>query len=217
MKRTISYIFLFILFFVNSFFAQSDYKIELSGGRVTSALENTLLPYWDTGWSFGITGSKKLSEGIELTSNFSYQNFKFQKALVIFPPNVDPPGFHREISGGDNSNVFDFTLGFRVFTSGRKITTFFSLSAGLQYISQGKVLESGTSYFIIDSTLHSTTVTYLFNNNGRYHLMGIGSFGVGLSVNITQKINLITEAKLVSTFKDFTTYSILSAGIQYSL
>jgi len=47
--------------------------------------------------------------------------------------------------------------------------------------------------------------------------MGIGSFGVGLSVNIIAKINLITEAKLVSTFKDFTTYSILSAGIQYSL
>jgi len=214
MKRTISYIFLFIILFLPLTLSQSDYKIELSGGRVTFALENTLLPYWDTGWSFGISGSKKLSKGIELTSSFSLQNFNFQKDFVKFPPSVDPPGSHREISGGENSNVFNFTLGLRLLTSGRKITTFFSLVGGLQYIKQGKVF---ITYNIINySTLRSTSSTYVFNNN-RNHLMGIGSFGVGLSVNIIAKINLITEAKLVSTFKDFTTYSILSAGIQYSL
>jgi len=82
MKRTISYIFLFIILFLPLTLSQSDYKIELSGGRVTFALENTLLPYWDTGWSFGISGSKKLSKGIELTSSFSLQNFNFQKDFV---------------------------------------------------------------------------------------------------------------------------------------
>jgi len=216
MKRTILYIFLIILFFVTSPFAQSDYKIELNGGRITSAIQSALLPYWDTGWSLGFTASKKLSKDIELTSSFSYQNFKFQKAFVIFPPNIDPPGLLREISGGENSNVYNFSLGVRITSSTKRLTNFFSFSGGIQYINQGEIFITRDYNNIIAGNFLPISNTSLYNSSNRNYLMSIVSIGAGLTFKIISKINLIVEGKLISTLKDFTTYPNISTGIQYS-
>ncbi|HED08955.1 MAG TPA: hypothetical protein ENI57_12605 [Ignavibacteria bacterium] len=216
MKRIIAYIFLIVLFFVSSVFAQSNYKIELSGGKIYSTLQNTLLPYWDTGWSFGITASKKINKEIELTSSFKIQNFRFQPGRVRFPPTtfVEFIGHSLSVSGGENSNVYNFSLGIRVLSSSGRISTFFSLSGGLQYISQGKIFI--TSIFDpVNLSIPSTSETYLYNNNRNY-LMGIASIGAGISFKIISKISLITEGRLITTFKRTTSYPILSTGIQYS-
>ncbi len=215
MRKICSYLFLVILFFANSVFPQSDYKVELSGGRITSGLQNTLLPYWDTGWSLGITASKQISKEIELTSSFTFQNFRFQPDMVgLVSPTV--VGYYVRVSGGENSNVYNFSLGVRIISPSNRISTFFSFSGGLQYIRQGKIFITSGFDPPIGLSIPSTRETYLYNGSNRNYLMGITSIGVGLSLKIISKISLITEGRLVTTFKKFTTYPILSTGIQYS-
>lgn len=215
MRKIFSYVFLIILFFVNSVFAQSGYKIELSGGRITSGLQNTLLPYWDTGWSLGITAYRQINKDIELTSSFRIQNFKFQPGRVRFPPTtMYLPATSSSVTGGENSNVYNFSLGIRVLTSTGRINTFLSLNGGLQYIRQGKIFIT-SSFNPVNVSIPSTSGTYLYNNNRNY-LMGIASIGAGISFKITSKISLMTEGRLITTFKRTTSYPILSTGIQYS-
>ena len=163
MRRVFLYIFLIILFFVSSTLAQSDYKIELSGGRITSSIQSTLLPYWDTGWSLGITASKKLNKEIELISSFDYQNFRFQPDRVIFPPSVNPPGFYQRVSGGENSNVYNFSLGVRIISSTKRLTNFFSFSGGIQYINQGKIFITSEFNNKFAGSVLTIPSTYLYS------------------------------------------------------
>ena len=202
-----------ILFIVNSVYPQSEYKIELNGGRVsTTGWGNTLLPYWDSGLSLGITASKQINKEIELTSTFSYQNFKFQPNRIGLVAHLDFLGPAWNIKG-ENSNVYNILFGLRILTSAKRIKTFLSFNSGFQYINQGKIF---IKYTPIPPVLPSPSSTSLFDNSNRNYFMGIVSLGFGLSFNIISKINLITEGKLVTTFKDFTTYSILTAGVQFS-
>ena len=214
MKRTILYIFLIILFFVTSPFAQSDYKIELNGGRISAGIENKLLPNWDTGWSMEITASKQLNNEIELTSSFSFQNFKFQaNRIQLVMPAVYPPSYSYSFNG-ENSKVYNFTIGIRIFPSYGKFSTFISFNSGIQYINQGKIYMIWSNPQLKDPTF--LTNSNLYNSSNRNYLVGIFRIGAGLAFNILPKINLITQGRLATTLKEFTFYSILSAGVQYS-
>ena len=164
MKRIITYIFLIILFFVSSTLAQSNYKIELSGGRITSAIQSTLLPYWDTGWSVGITASKKLNKDIELISSFEYQNFIFQPDRVVLGyVGFDIAGYFVRVSGGENSNVYNFSLGVRIISSTKRLTNFFSFSGGLQYINQGKIFITSEFNNKFAGSVLTIPSTYLYS------------------------------------------------------
>ena len=46
--------------------------------------------------------------------------------------------------------------------------------------------------------------------------MGFVSLGTGLLFNLSSRINLITEGRILTTLKNFTTYPNISTGIQYS-
>ena len=209
MKRIFTFFIFIILFLVNTVYAQSIYKIELNGGRITSSWENKLLPNWDTGWSFGITASKQIKSEIELISSFSFQNFKFQSDRVQFPPTLAILGYFQKVSYGENSNVYNFSFGVKLLSPANKISTFISFSGGIQYINQGKIFITGGSSL-------SNSKTYLYNSNDRNYIMGFVSIGTGLSFRLMSKINLTAEGKIISTLKEFTTYPNISTGIQYS-
>ncbi len=207
--KSIIFIILFLsLFLIESASAQSNISFSFGGGYVFSAIDKTKLPYWENGYLINFSSEYKLTEKIALIFSSSYQRHIFNEHLVSFAvPAV--VGYRYSISG-ENSSVFDFSVGGKLYMSSSRIRPYLGVGAGLLLINQGKV---EITNWMEGNPNKSTS---LFANTDKNFSLAEMNFGVGLEIELINNFQLGLEGKLVHGFGG-PLYFPLTASIRYGL
>ena len=208
MKRMTLIIFFLSLFLIGNISAQNNFSISVGGGYVSSALDKTKLPYWENGYLINFTSDYNLTERIALFFSSSYQRQIFNEHLVSFAiPAV--VGYRYSISG-ENSSVFDFSVGGKLYMSNSRIKPYLGVGAGLLLINQGKVEITNWMEGNPDKS------TSLFADTDKNFSLAEMNFGVGLEIELVNNFQLGLEGKLISCF-DGPSYFPLTASIKFGL
>ncbi len=208
MKRITLIIFFLTLYLIENVSAQSNISFSFGGGYVSSAIDKTKLPYWENGYLINFSSEYKLTEKIALFFSSSYQRHIFNENLVSFAvPAV--VGYRYSISG-ENSSVFDFSVGGKLYMSSSKIKPYLGIGAGLLLINQGKV--EITSW--MEGNPNKSTSLYS-NTDNNFSLAQI-NIEIGLEIELINNLQLGLEGKLISCL-DGPSYFPLIASIKFGL
>ena len=208
MKSISIIVFFLSLFLFENVSAQNNFSFSFGGGYVSSALDKTKLPYWENGYLINFSSEYKLTENIALFFSSSYQRHIFNEHLVSFAvPAV--VGYRYSISG-ENSSVFDFSVGGKLYMSSSRIKPYLGVGTGLLLINQGKV---EITNWMEGNPNKSTS---LFANTNKNYSLAEMNFGVGLEIELINNLHLGLEGKLISCL-DGPSYFPLIASIKFGL
>jgi len=189
MKKFIVII-IFILFsFAQNIHAQINIGLSFGGGFFSSSLNNTKLPYWEDGYLISMSGDYNITEDISLFFNSTYQQHYFKEELVTLAV-PDIYGYRYSING-ENSSVFDLSIGSKFYVNTSRIKPYLSAGVGVLLINQGKV---EISHWIEGETQKNTN---LFANTNKNYNLARYNFGFGIEYEIVNNLNLILDSKLI--------------------
>jgi len=192
MKKIILLMFSLSFFLNEDILAQNNISFSFGGGYVSSAIDNTKLPYWENGYVINFTFDYKLSEKIALSFSSSYQRHFFNETLVnLAVPAV--AGYRYSISG-ENSSVFDFFIDGKLYMSDSRIKPYLGIGTGLLLINQGKV---EITNWMEGNPNKSTS---LYSNTDKNYSLALINFGVGLEIELIDNFQLVFDGKLVHGF-----------------
>ena len=208
MKRTILIVFFLSLFFFENGSAQNKLSISVGGGYVSSAFDNTKLPYWENGYSINFSSDYKIINNISLFFSSSFQRHYFNKNLVnlVVPAVV---GYRYNISG-ENSSVFDFSIGGKLYISNSGIKPYLGIGTGLLFINQGKV--ELTSW--MEGNPNKSNTPYA-NSDKNFSFAQI-NFGVGMEIELIDNFQVVLDGKMIHGFGG-PLYFPLTASVKFGL
>lgn len=208
MKRIILIIFFLSFFLIESVSAQSNFSISFGGGYVSSAIDKKKLPYWENGYFINLSSDYKITEKIALFFSSSYQRHIFNENLVSFAvPAV--VGFRYSIRG-ENSSVFDFSVGGKLYMADSRIKPYLGISTGFILINQGKVEITNWTEGNPNRT------TSLYSNSDKNFSLAQINIGVGLEIGLIDNFQVVLDGKMVHGFGG-SLYFPLTASIKYGL
>ena len=209
MKRMILLVSILFLVLMQSISAQNNFSISIGGGYLYSAIDKAKLPYWENGFVVSLHSDYKLSDNFSVFILGSYQQHFFNQNLVTFAvPAV--VGYKFSVSG-DNSSVFDFSVGTKLFAlNNSRIRPYLGLGIGILFIDQGRV---EITEWMVGSAERNTN---LFANTDQNFNMAQLNFGLGVEIEVFSSLNLLIDGKFVQSF-DGLSYLPITAGIKFSL
>lgn|SRR5690554_421228 len=208
MKRIILIIFFLSFFLIGNLSAQNSFSLSLGGGYVSSALDKTKLPYWENGYLINFSSDYKITDKISLFFSTSYQKHIFNENLVnlVVPAVV---GYRYSI-GGENSTVFDFSIGSRLYMTNARIKPYLGVGIGLLIINQGKV--EITNW--MEGNPNKSTSLYS-NTDKNYNLAQV-NLSFGIEIEIINNLQLVLDGKFVNGFGG-PSYFPLTTSIKFGL
>lgn len=193
MKRITLIVSFLSLFLIENVSAQSNLGLSIGGGYISSTLDKTKLPYWENGYLISFSSDYKITNNISLFFSLSYQKLFFtNKKLVslVVPAFV---GYRYSISG-ENSSVFDFSIGGKSYMSDSRIKPYLTIGLGLLLINQGKIEHT---HWILGS--HDKSASLYSNSDKNFSVAQI-NFGVGLEMGFIDNFHLVLEGKMINSF-----------------
>lgn len=208
MKRLILINFFLLFFFFENVSAQNNFSFSLGGGYVSSSLDKTKLPYWENGYLINFSSDYKLTDKIALFFSSSFQQQYFNENLVslVVPAVV---GYRYSISG-ENSSVFDFSIGGKLYMTDARIKPYLGIGTGLLLINQGKV---EITSWMEDNPNKSTS---LYSNTDNNFSLAQINIGVGFEIGVIDNFQVVLDGKMVHGFGG-PLYFPLTASIKYGL
>ncbi len=208
MKNIIISLLFMLLFFVPDITAQSKVSFSLGGGYVPFLPENTKLPYWNGGYLINFSSEYKLSENAGLFFSTSYQKNNFDESLVTFAvPAV--VGYRFDVTG-ENSSVYEFSIGGKIYSRGSMIRSYFDIGTGLLLINQGRVeiihwMEGSPNRF-----------ENLYQDTGKNYILAQFNLGLGVEIELYKSLKLDFDGKMMYSFNGpsyFPVTALLKIGI----
>lgn len=209
MKKVILFVSILFLLLIQSISAQNNFSVTLSGGYLHSAIDKAKLPYWENGFIVSLHSDYILSDNFSVFILGSYQQHFFNQNLVTFAvPAV--VGYRSSVSG-DNSSVFELSVGTKLFTlNDSRIRPYLGLGIGMLFINQGRVAITNWMEGSADRN------TNLFANTDQNFNVAQINFGLGIEIEVVNNLNLVIDGKFVQSF-DGLSYLPITVGIKFGL
>jgi len=208
MKRTICLAAL-IFFLQNFSYTQSDIRVELNAGLSLLSKLNTVLPYWDNGWKIGIGVLYVVSQNVQLSANAGYNRFGYSgQGPTLATPRI--VGFRREMTG-EKSNIYEISLGTRLFISRGFVQPFISIRGGIQSTQVGEIRIMEW----MEQNPQNTLTHYVYKSSGINFSKPFASIGFGVDVPINSSFNLLLEGIFARSFDGAQLYYPVFASLQY--
>lgn len=209
MKKTILFASILFLLLIQNISAQNNLSVSFGAGYLHSAQDKSNLPYWENGFIVNLNSDYRLSDNFSVFILASYQQHFFNQNLVAFavPRVVD----YRFSVSGDNSSVFEFSVGTKLFPLNQsRIRPYLGLGIGMLFIDQGRV---EITDWMEGSTDRNTN---LFANTDQNFNVVQFNFGLGVELEVFSILSLIIDGKFVQSF-DGLSYLPITAGIKFGL
>ena len=200
---------IFLSVFSNEATAQTKTHFEIGGGYASNTLSTGVLSNWEGGWSINVAALYDLAACLQLTARTSYQQHDYAgNSLQLVTPRV--LSFRREIDG-DNTHVYELSFGAR-FVDKAKIKLFFAVRGGLLWIDAGRIR-------IAQRYLYAPDILSISNypGSGESLRKGFVLVGSGFLIPIIDRLNLVLESGLLSTFDREEVIIPLTASVQIGL
>jgi hypothetical protein len=208
MKKVILFLSILFLLLIQSVSAQNNFSVTISGSYIHFTFDKGILPYWENGFIANVHSEYILSDNFSVFILSSYQQHIFNRNLLsgVAP---DVLGY-RDCVSGENSSVFEFSVGPKFFTpkDSKIIRPYFSMGIGILFIDQGKVEKT----IWMEGTPHIKTNVFADQNFFNVAL----NYGLGIEIEFINNLNLVIDGKFVHSFYGLT-YFPLSAGIKFGL
>lgn len=181
-----------LLLFEGEAQAQSKFHFEINGGYVSSSWSESLLNNWNSGWMSGLGIAYFATPKIQLSINTVYQNYSYRGDHLQLPA-LRVIGFRRE-SDGENSHVYEFSLGAR-FISSRKARPFFALRGGLLLMEVGQITIKGWGQQMPEQEQY-----FVYEGSGQSYQKGFVALGFGFLLRLRSNMKLILENRCAYSF-----------------
>jgi hypothetical protein len=192
--------------------SQHIFSLEVGGGYTNNIFRTNELEYWDNGYVISLNTNYAISSNFIFTQTISYQNYFFNNSsysLGLVLPAIY--SFRIGESNGENSQLYEFSVGIRSLTPLYFFKTFASVRAGVYYVSQGLI--STEVEFTDIGTGNSSIRNY--TAGGDQFFRGLFSLGLGGIFSLANNLNLVLEGKLTTTVSDIIMNTSITSHIQY--
>ncbi len=208
MKRALFLlIFCFLMFAHADIYAQSRWKIEMRGGR-NFYIANDILKHWEGGWDFGAGAACRATPSLEVTAMAAYHHFSFDSGSVhpVLPLVI---GLNYKIEGED-SYILETSVGGRLRNPEDKKGPFLILRGGIYYIREGRIRIITWYDDYSDNSIES-------EDESSIQVKPFVSAGLGFKIPVTNRMKIILESGLTTTFKAEQVAVPLLATVQWDL
>lgn len=208
MKKLTLIVCFFLFSLIANVTAQNNIKVSIGGGYISSLIDNTKLPYWESGYTINISSDYAYSQNVSFFISTSYQKHFFnEKLLSIVVPAVI--GYNYSVDG-ENSSLFEFSIGSKFYTNYTSIRPYLGVGAGLLLINQGKV------EFIswMEGSSHKSSSIYA-DTDKNYNLFQV-NFGLGLEIEFIDNLQIVFDGRFVNTIEG-PSYFPLTASIKIGI
>lgn len=204
--------YIFFLFLILNIYtyAQSKVVLSIGGGYNVADLEDSKVKYWKNGYLINISADYFVMNNLSLFVNTSFQNKFLDKKLL--KPTIDGFSNYNRYTKGNDSQLYEFSVGGHFYGKHSFVTHYLSLGAGVLIISQGKI----TTTFWYDGYENNKSTIVAGYSNKKY-FMGQVTVGIGSEIDLSNNLKLIIEGKLFRTLAEGSSFIPLLTALKICL
>lgn len=203
-------LFLFLFFVEAKALQRTKCGYEITSGYIFNAFNENLLSNWNNGWTIGFGFSYALNPSTEFLAHSSYQNYSYTgDNISLITPGV--VGFRWDVEG-EKSQLYELSLGAR-FVNGKKfIRPFITFRSGLIFMDIGDII---ITTWNVQNPKQKNKSNY--SGSGEFLIKGLTSFGLGITLPIKQKTELIFESRFSIIFNKISTFIPINFSMRFKL
>ena len=187
------YLLVALAVFRTAIFAQSDFRIEVSGGFVSNRLADGVYSNWNDGWALSGGVSYPLSQRTDLLFEARYSRLPYEGSnLELAFPAI--AGLRWSVNGLP-TNVYETSVGIRFKSATTFIRPFVAFHGGLVVMDVGKITIS--EWF---ESQPQNISQGLYQNTGTAVTRASGSIGIGAVIPVSESFAVVTEGRFVVVF-----------------
>lgn len=199
-----------ILFYSCNSFSQSNFKLEILGGKYYNLAGQGILNNWGDGWAVGGGLGYRILPHSDLILKVTYSHYPYtgNNVFIAVPQVV---GLEYSVSG-EPSNVYETSIGIKFNSDINFINPYLSINTGLYIINSGNIIVSEWLGTNPNNVSHS-----------KYYDSGISStnmfagIGIGIMVPIYSNFDIGIEGRFNVIFNAKGSFLPVMASIQYAL